>query len=334
MCVPWQPSARMSRSLRDGVRWLVWGRDRSRIRATWRIALGFAVVLGVLIGGNSLLGRVSVPAVLVNGPVALVVLLAIGAYLLVASRLLDERPVRAYGFEFDRRWWLDLLAAVVAGCLFQATFTGLTLALDAGRVVGTLSAGVAAGRGTGALLVAVVATVLAFAALALWEELLFRAVFILNASEGLTARGVAPRRAVWLACLVSVLLFGPAHALVAARGATPLFAAGQAMAAAVYFALGYVLTGSLAFPVGLHFSTNLWVASVFGQAGSGFPALVWLERSLQAGPTELVLVVVPMLVVIGCLVGWMRLTRGRVSLGNASDRLTAGRSDRRPVDAD
>jgi membrane protease YdiL (CAAX protease family) len=324
----------VSRSLREGFRWVLWGRDRSRIRATWRILLGFAVVLGLLLGGSALLGRLAVPEVLVNGPVVLVVLLAVGTYLLVASRLLGERPVGEYGFEFDRRWWFDLLAGIVAGCLLQATATGLLLALDAGRVVGTLSTGVAAGGGVGALVVAVAATTLAFAAIALWEELLFRAVFILNASEGLAARGVAPRRAVWVAALVSVFLFGPAHAFVAIQGATPLFAAGQAMAAAVYFAVGYVLTGSLALPVGMHLSTNLWVASVFGQAGSGFPALVRLERSLGAGPTELVAVAIPTLVGIGCIVAWVCLTRGGPSVDDAFARVTASRSEPNPADAD
>ncbi|ELZ47144.1 Abortive infection protein [Halorubrum coriense DSM 10284] len=291
----------------------MWGRDGGRMRATWRILLGFGVVLGVLLGGSRLLGRIAFPDVLVNGPVALLVAIAVGAYAVVASLVPGERPLREYGFAFDRRWTLDFFAAVFAGCAFQALFTGMLLATGSGRVVETFSAGVASGGGPGAVAVAVAATAVAFAAAALWEELLFRGVFVVNASEGLAARGLEPRRAVWAASGVSVLAFGPAHVLVAAQGATATFAAVQATAAAVYFVAAYVLTGSLAFPVGLHFATNFWVASVFGQAGSGFPALVRLERSLGAGPVDLLSVVVSSLALLGVIAAWVRATRGRVS---------------------
>ncbi|SDF64133.1 hypothetical protein SAMN04488067_106172 [Halorubrum xinjiangense] len=304
----------MALSATDVVRRVVWGRDRRRIRATWRILLGFGVVLGVLLGGGRLLERVDLPSVLVNGPVALLVVAALGAYALVASLVPGERPLRGYGLEVDRRWARDFLAAVAAGCVFQGLLTGLLLATGSGRVVETLSPGVASGNGAPAVVVAVAATALAFAAIGLWEELLFRGVFILNASEGLAARGLSPRRAVWAAGGANVLVFGPAHALVAAQGATPLFAAGQAMAAAVYFAAAYVLTGSLAFPVGLHFATNFWVASVFGQAGSGFPALVRLERSLGSGPVELLLLGLPSLALLALIAAWVRVTRGSVTI--------------------
>lgn len=264
-------------------------------------------------GGSRLLGRVAFPDVLLNSPVALLVAVAVGAYAVIASLVPGERPLRGYGFALDRQWALDFFAAVVAGCVYQALVTGMLLVTGSGRVVATFSAGVASGGGSGAVAIAVAATAIAFAAVALWEELLFRGVFVVNASEGLAARGLAPRRAVWVASGVSVLAFGPAHALVAAQGATALFAAAQAVAAAVYFVAAYVLTGSLAFPIGLHFVTNFWVASVFGQAGSGFPALVRLERSLGAGPVDLLSVVVPSLVLLGLIVAWVRATRGRVS---------------------
>ncbi|TKX69883.1 CPBP family intramembrane glutamic endopeptidase [Halorubrum sp. SP9] len=303
----------MALSPTDALRRVLWGRERDRLRATWRILLGFVVVLGVLLGGGRLLGRVDVPSVLVNGPVALLVAAAVGAYALVTSLVPGERPVGGYGLALDRRWARDFLAAVVVGCVAQGVFTALLLATGTGRVVETLSAGVASGGGAPAVAVAVAATAVAFAAVGLWEELLFRGVFVLNASEGLAARGLSPGRAVWAAGAASVLAFGPAHAVVAAQGATPLFAAGQAIAAVVYFAVAYVLTGSLAFPVGIHFATNFWVASVAGQAGSGFPALVRLERDLGAGAVELLLVVLPTAVLLGLILAWVRVTRGAVS---------------------
>ncbi|MEZ3164363.1 hypothetical protein ABNG03_13950 [Halorubrum sp. RMP-47] len=72
----------------------VWGRGGDRIRATWRILLGFGVVLGVLLGGSRLLGRVAFPDVLLNSPVALLVAVAVGAYAVIASLVPGERPLR------------------------------------------------------------------------------------------------------------------------------------------------------------------------------------------------------------------------------------------------
>lgn len=303
----------MASTLGTLLRRTLWGRDRGRMRATWRILLGFGVILGVLLGGSRVLRGVPFPDVLVNGPTALLVCVAVGAYALVASLVPGERPLREYGFAFDRQWALDSLAGVLAGCAFQALVTGMLFATGSARVVETFSAGVAAGGGPTAVAVAVAATAVAFAAVALWEELLFRGVFVLNASEGLAARGLEPRRAVWAAVGVGVLVFGPGHALVAAGGVSPVFAAAQASVAAVYFGAAYVLTGSLAFPIGIHSATNLWVVSVFGQAGSGFPALVRLERSIGAGPVDLLLLAIPSLLLLGLIVAWVRATRGRVS---------------------
>ena len=119
-----------------------------------------------------------------------------------------------------------------------------------------------------------------------------------------------------LAILLSLIVFTGFAAflpLVAAGGVSPVFAAAQASVAAVYFGAAYVLTGSLAFPVGIHSATNLWVVSVFGQAGSGFPALVRLERSIGAGPVDLLLLAIPSLLLLGLIVAWVRATRGRVS---------------------
>ena len=170
------------------------------------------------------------------------------------------------------------------------------------------------------MVVAVVATVLALLAVALWEELLFRGVLIQNTLEGLAARGVARRTAVGSALVGSALVFGLPHATSAAEGASVGFAVFQAVVAGLYFGLAYLLTDSLAFHIGLHLSTNLWVASVFGQPDSAFPALLRLERDLQADPEGVVVVFVPALVLVGLVVGWVRLTRDELSVAASLSR--------------
>jgi membrane protease YdiL (CAAX protease family) len=279
-----------------------------RVRATWRIILGFVVFFSVSLLGRRLLTPLSFPDVAVNGPIVPVFAVACVAVLAVGSRV-DRRRVRDYGLDLDRRWWLDFSAAVVTGVLFQGLVTGLSLWTGTGRIVGRFSPGVTEGTGTGGLVVAVVATVLAFLAIGFWEELLFRAVFVRNAVEGLIGRGAAPRTAVGIAVVVSAIVFGIVHARAPPDGSTA-FAVLQATVAGVYFALAYVLTDSLAFPVGLHFSTNLWTASVIGIPGSGFPALVRMERTFGVGPHLLATFVVPVAALVGIVVAYASLTRG------------------------
>ena len=316
----------MIRTVRGAVRVLLFGRSDDRLRATWRILLSFGVFIGILLATSALLRGIPFPEVLINIGQTLALFIAVALFLLLGARFIDRRPVADYGLELDRQWWLDWLGAIVVGFLFQGLITGLMLGFGTGRIVGTLSSGMGTNAWTVGLGFA--ATVLALLGVALWEELLFRSVVIQNALEGLAARGVDSRTAVPVAVLGSALVFGIPHVTAVAEGASVLFAAVQAIVAGIYFGLAYVLTDSLAFPIGLHFSTNLWVASVLGQPGSDFPALMRMQRDLQLGVEGVVTVLLPAAVLVGLTVGWVYVTRGAVAI---DESLSATPSQTTPV---
>ena len=94
--------------------------------------------------------------------------------------------------------------------------------------------------------------------------------------------------------------------------------------------IAYVLTGSLAFPVGLRFAAEFRVASVFGQAGSGFPALVRVERSLGTGAVKLPSMTVPSVALLGLIVAWVRVTPENVSLDESLTASVRRRQGRLP----
>lgn len=300
---------------RSVVRRVLYGRRDDRLRATWRVLLSFAVFLGTLVGASTLLGRVPFPEVLINAGTTLAVFVALAVLLFVGRRFIEQRSLAGYGLALNRRWWLDAAGGVVVGFVFQGLVTALLLTFGSARLVGSLSTGIA--DSPVAVALAVGATVLAFLAVAVWEELLFRGVLIQNALEGLATRGVKGRTAVGVALVGSALVFGLPHATAVAEGASVGFAVFQAVVSGLYFGLAYLLTDSLAFPIGLHLSTNLWVASVFGQPESAIPALLRLERDLQADPEGVVVVLVPALVLVGLVVGWVRLTRGELSVADS-----------------
>jgi membrane protease YdiL (CAAX protease family) len=304
----------MSLNGRSTVRRVFYGRRDGRLRATWRVVLSFAVFLGTLVATSRLLGRVPFPEVLVNAGTTLAVFVAVAVLLAVGTRFVGSRSLDAYGLALDRRWWLDAGAGLLAGLVFQALVTALLFAFGSARVVGTLSPGI----GDSAVTVAIAfgATLCAMVAVALWEELLFRGVLIQNALEGLVARGFDRRTAVAVALVVSALVFGIPHATSVAEGASVTWAVFQAVVAGLYFGLAYVLTDSLAFPIALHFSTNFWVVSVFGQPDSAFPALLRLERELQADPAGVAAGLLPTVVLVGLILGWVSLTRGDLSIAD------------------
>jgi hypothetical protein len=300
------------------VRRALYGRGDGRLRATWRVVLSFAVFLGMLVAASSLLGRVPFPEVLVNAGSTLAVFLGVAVLLVVGTRFVARRSLTGYGLALDRGWWLDAGAGLLAGFVFQALVTALLFAFGSARVVDTLSPGI----GDSAVTVAIAfgATLCAMVAVALWEELLFRAVLVQNALEGLAARGVDRRTAVAVALVGSALVFGIPHASSVAEGASVTWAVFQAVVSGLYFGLAYVLTDSLAFPIALHFSTNLWVVSVFGQPGSAFPALLRLERELQADPAGIAAGLLPTVVLVGLILGWVSFTRGDLSVPGSLSR--------------
>lgn len=299
----------MSGKERNTIHRVIRGQN-GNIRATWRILVSFAVFLTSLVVLSIGFGMVPFPDVLINFGGALSMVGGVGALLFVGTRFLGQETFREYGFELNREWWLDFCVAIIFGFVFQAIVTALTIQFGIGSVVGQFSTG--AGSGIPSVGVAVASTVFLFLAVGLWEELLFRSVIIQNAAEGLRARGLDRRTAVAVGLLVSVLVFGIPHLTAVAGGASLVFAVLQASTAGVYFGLAYALTGSLALPIGLHFATNLWTATVFGQPDSGFPSLFVMERSLQADASGIVVLVVPSLVLVGLIVGWVYVTRGEL----------------------
>lgn len=305
----------MSSNERSTVRRVFYGRNDSRLRATWRTVLSFAVFLGTLVAASTLLGQVPFPEVFVNAGGTLAIFLAVAALLVVGTRVVERRSLAGYGLAFDRQWWLDAAGGLLAGFVFQAIVTALLFVFGSARIVGTLSPGI--GDSTVTVVVAFAATLCAMVAVAFWEEMLFRGVLIQNALEGLTARGVERRTAIAVALVGSALVFGLPHATSVAAGASVGWAVFQALVAGLYFGLAYVLTDSLAFPIALHFSTNLWVVSVFGQPDTAFPALLRLERELQADPEGVIIVFLPAIVLVGLLAGWVLLTRGELSVADS-----------------
>lgn len=242
------------------VKSLFWNSKEARVRAAWRILVFFlaSFILGELLyslRGNLLTSLFPVRAyrgVFEAG----VYLLLIGALVwLVASRL-DRRRIVDYGFHLNRVWWSDLGFGLGLGTLLLLGAFVLELWMGWIKVTGTFVT--APGQPLAAM---IVAGFVAVVFVAIQEEVIWRGYPIKNLVEGFNSRLISPVCATVIAVLISSLLFGLGHA--GNPNATTLSTV-NIMIFAALFAAGYVLTGQLALPIGLHFAWDFVQGFVLG----------------------------------------------------------------------
>lgn len=292
-----------------------WNWESSRFRAGWRILLAFMIFFAVYLGSRQAWDLLPLPEFGSRIGGYLLFFVAVGVVLLCSSRFLDRRPIRNYGFRFGERWWADFAAGIAIGVLLHGTVTGIHLGFGWSHVSEVASTG-----GFEVPLVAGLGIVLLqFAGVGLWEEVLFRGVFILNAAEGLSRWIESRSTRVVGAWLASTFVFGALHFFSAGGEGVPVnFVVISAVVAGLYFGLPYLWTGSLALPIGLHVATNFADAALFGgtaPAYEDFPALIRLTTSYPGMWEEVGgVALLAQVATLGILAAWVYWTRGNLSI--------------------
>ena len=226
---------------------LFWNARERRLRAGWRV-LVFLVMLLVVAAVEGRVRAVLAGRLpdLYEGLVrALVFALLIAAALYLASRVLDHRRISDYGFHFSRKWWTDLGFGLVLGALLLFGVLAVELAVGWVKVTGSFA------PSPGQPFVATILVgVVAVAAVACGEEASYRGYPIKNLAEGVA-------KALWgmvIAVVIPAVFFGLSHAT--NENATWL-STFNIVIFGLLFGTGYVLTGELALPIGLHFGWDL-----------------------------------------------------------------------------
>lgn len=222
-------------------------------------------LIGAFVSGEALsrLGRPVLtrllPVVYSNAVEAAIYLLLIGVLLWLVGSRLDRRPIVDYGLHLNSAWWLDLGFGLALGALLILGVFVLELAMGWIKVTGTLAS--PAGQPFGA---AILADFLVIVFVAVQEELTFRGYTIKNLAEGFNWKVIGPLWATVIAVLIPPLLFGLGH--VDNPNATTLSTINIIVFAGLLGA-GYVLTGELALPIGLHFAWDFVQGFVLGVTG-------------------------------------------------------------------
>ena len=267
-----------------------WSARERRPRAFWRLLLQLVlfsagawllgslvftafVLFGGLAPGGDPAASLALPPVFLAQNAASLVAMALSVW--VAGRLFDRRPFSGFGIRLDRVWWLDFCFGLALGALLMVGIFSVELAAGWISVVGTFEP---AGKGPFAL--AILFPLLAFVCVGFSEELLSRGYQLTNMAEGLNNRGIGPRGAVLLAWVISSSLFGLLH--LGNPNATAISTINIAFAG-LLLGTGYILTGRLAIPIGLHITWNFFQGNVFGFPVSGLGPIGATFVSIEQG---------------------------------------------------
>ncbi|ESP87902.1 CPBP family intramembrane glutamic endopeptidase [Candidatus Halobonum tyrrellensis] len=256
---------------RAALRSLVWNADERRPPAPLRLVALVAAVFVALLAAGFLVVPLRGGGIAAGGAVGTVASgVAVTAGVLAVARVVDRRRLADLGLRAERGWVADLLAGLGLGVALQTLVAGVGLLAGWFRLVDTTVGAPAAFAGA----------VVLYLAVGFYEELLLRGYLLTNAAEALSGY-LDDRAAAAGALLVSAAVFGVAHW--ANPGASPLSTLGVALAG-VFLGVGYVLTGRLSFPVGVHVTWNFTQGVVYGLPVSGTTAGAHLLDLEPVGP--------------------------------------------------
>lgn len=319
-----------------------YNKEQRRIRALWRILIQGGLFLLGLTLISTVLGVIAMLIMAATGQADLELLLnqeaLMGALMslgggwffaligvgtvvvivltfLLAGWLLDRRKFTEFGFHFSRQWWLDLGFGLVLGAVLMMMIFLIELAAGWITIAGTM-------RTSGSsFLSGWLAMLVGFICVGIYEEMLFRGYHLRNIIEGLNWKKLGPRSALWIGYILSSSIFGLAHAT--NPNATWISTLNLVLAG-LFLGLGFVLTGELAIPIGLHITWNFFQGNIFGFPVSGSRSGTSLISIQQGGPDLLtggafgpeagLVGILAILVGSALTILYVRKTRGEVRL--------------------
>ncbi|WP_069130409.1 CPBP family intramembrane glutamic endopeptidase [Rhodohalobacter halophilus] len=225
----------------------------NRLRSFWRILIITSILLlSITLFGLSGFGGYGFTIVMA---VVMAALLWLGAH------KIDYRPVSQYGLKFSGKWFCDFLA----GNLLAALAMGGIVLIHIG--MGWIDINPENFSQLGhQFYLGLTTTLIIMMAVSFWEETYFRSYLIKNLEEGLHFKKTGKSMAVIGAVILSSAIFGMTH--LGNPNATWISTLNISIAGMV-FAYPYIITKSIAIPLGMHLSWNYFQGAVFGLPVSG-----------------------------------------------------------------
>lgn len=312
---------------------IFWISDERRLAMLWRlvvqtvIAIVLILVLSIPIFVGSILtgnppeaGNAEAAPLWVQNVLFAIQALGIFLSVYIAGRFIDRRKFADFGLHFNRDWWRDLGFGLALGVVLMALIFAVELA--AGWIVVTGAFVVPDSQSGLSFPIAILVPAAIFLMVGIYEELFSRGYHLKNMAEGFAALPfLGPAGAILVGTFVSSAVFGVLHA---GNPNATLISTVNIFFAGFLLASGYLLTGELAIPIGLHITWNFFQGNVFGFPVSGTDAgatFISIEQSGDPlitggafGPEAGLIGIAAMLLGIVLTVGWVRWRRGEVKL--------------------
>jgi membrane protease YdiL (CAAX protease family) len=235
----------------------------------------------------------------------------------ISGKYLDRRSFRDFWFHFNSVWIRDFVFGLLLGVLLMIFIFLVELAAGWIRVDGFFQAN----DPDFTFVTGTLSALILFLCVGINEELWIRGYLLHNLAEALNFKFLSPRAALLAAYVISSVIFGFLHG--ANPNATTLSSISIA-AAGLFLGLGFILTGDLAIPIGIHITWNFFEGNVFGFPVSGLSSSATFIHINQSGPVlwtggafgPEAGVVGLAAVVLGCVltVAWLRFKGGKVRL--------------------
>ncbi|MEN6411039.1 MAG: type II CAAX endopeptidase family protein [Anaerolineaceae bacterium] len=324
-----------------------YNKSEHRVRALWRILIQAVVFFVGQILLSVVIGLIAAVAVLLSGQYAQEVLSTPGMFINIyaqviysspvlwfitplinlasmllsvwfAAKVLDHRPFKDFGFHFNRQWWKDMVFGLALGALLMILIFAVELASGWVTVTGYLQN---LYNGIGFWL-GMAQSLLLYICVGIYEEMLSRGYELRNLAEGLNFKRLGGARGgLLLAYALSSIVFGMLHL---GNANTTWVSTLNLVIAGLLMGLGFILTGNLAIPIGLHITWNFFQGNVFGFPVSGTAKGASFIGIQQGGPDlftggafgpEAGLVgVAAMLIGAGLIFWYVRSSRGKLEL--------------------
>ena len=265
-----------------------WNTDQLRLRTGYRIVIeylfkylfsfGLGFILVSFVPGIKLDANIPFSLLTIYGITIRLFPYVFSVWL--TGFLFDKRSFADFGFHFSIPWRNYFLFGLALGS-FLMTF--IFVVEYSFRWI-TISSTFYSNHPGQSFIVPFLVLTLVFVCVGVGEEIFSRGYLIKNFAEGFNFKWMKSDNSLILAWILSSVIFGLLH--INNPDAT-IISTVNIVIGGFIFGIGYVVTGELAIPVGLHISWNLFQGNVFGFPVSGLKlpaAIVTIFKTNQSGP--------------------------------------------------
>jgi len=251
--------------------------EEERVRAFWRVLIQFVFFFFLITESPPIISGFVASDFYFEFVVEIAFLFTALATVYFSTKLLDKRNFKDLGLYVNSRWLKEYLVGFMLGASIFSLIFLIQLAAGWIKIEALLynESGIA-------FLPAILIRFAGYSAVAVTEELFSRGYQLKNLAEGFNSKKLSESNSIVLAWVLSALIFGLLHA---ENPSANLISTFNLFLIGLFFGLTYILSGSLAIPIGLHTTWNFFQGNIFGFPVSGFEAYVSVFKTSIHTPT-------------------------------------------------